>query len=164
MPTVPGPLISFPCLPADLIQTSWRCSLVPFPAMDEKAILHVSLGRTDWWSVVCTGIRGSYSDSFVNTDLDLVMDVTTLPRAMIHSLEATNFQSLSLHVSGSPSGQQLQIRLVLLPLNTPLCVSQDCHVYTFPRPLRAPSQQFPCPFSRRGGRNDHICSPPAFKL
>lgn len=124
--SVPGPLISFLCLPVSPShsrQAGDIHSLVPFPAMDEKAILHVSLGRTDWQSVIYTGIRGFYSDSFVNTDLDLVMDVTTLPRVMIHSLEATVFQSLSLHVSDSPSGQQLQIRLVLLPLNSPsLCL------------------------------------------
>lgn len=40
-------------------------------------------------SVIQTGIRDFYSDSLVNTDLNLVIDVTIFQRVMIHRSGAT---------------------------------------------------------------------------
>lgn len=144
--SVPGPLISFLCLPVGPSHSGQAGdihSLVPFPAMDEKAILHVSLGRTDWQSVIYTGIRGFYSHSFVNTDLDLVMDDTTLPRVMIHSLEATVFQSLSLHVSDKSFRATASDQAGLTAFEQPLSVSPGIATYTrSPGPSVSPPRRF----------------------
>lgn len=57
---------------------------MPFPATNEKDVLHVSPQN-----MIHTGIRGLYSDSSVNTDLDLGIDVTILQRVVIHNSDAT---------------------------------------------------------------------------
>lgn len=48
---------------------------MPFSAEKEKDALRVS-PQNNWQGVIHTGTRGFYSDSFLITDLDLVIDVT----------------------------------------------------------------------------------------
>lgn len=63
--------------------------------MDEKLFYmsdQEALPPDHWQGVIHTGTRGFYSDSLVNTDLGLVIGITTLQRIVVHSLEVTIFR------------------------------------------------------------------------